>query len=580
MTAGARLLAAGAVLGLAAACGGGGDLRPVGGGLEEGGAGGSGGTGGTGGSGGHDADGYPSLETDVPLWELSYAPEYQAVLDDLARGKEYVPGRFVAPGFSGDVRLRHRGDGARYLPKQSWKIDFPDGVDYGGRKKLNLMAEWLDRGFFTDKFNYDVMAAAGVPTPHARYVRLSVNGVYQGVFVEVEEVDKRFLASHGLDPGASLYRAGANDDELDPSPRETWQWPWDKKTNQSLPWDEIYDLEREMTGTAEADFAATVEGNVALDLYLRYLAACVLIGYQGQDQAGNYYAKPVGGGRFTVIPWDLNNATNLFYRLDTPTQALHETRSPYQSSAYDPYLQRQLENGLRRLGPTYRNVWSVPNTRIWDRPELRDRLLDHLETFLATFFTEEAAKARAAALWTLVGAHVATDPYLEAGDDARAPGFLADWIVARRGFLSAQLPVLRAHGAAGPKIAEVDPNGATLGRQAPWFAIYNPGPGTLDLGGLTVTDRLRDPFRHALPAGLTVPAGGTRVLWADGEAAAGADHLPFRLAPTGGELGLYDGVNRNGALDLHYYVPVPVGQTERREPIDAESWVTGAPRER
>jgi ABC-type branched-subunit amino acid transport system permease subunit len=206
--------------------------------------------------------------------------------------------------------------------------------------------------------------------------------------------------------------------------------------------DEIYDLEREMTGTAEADLTTTVEGNVELDLYLRYLAACVLIGYQGQDQAGNYYAKPVGGGRFTVIPWDLNNATNLFYRLDTPTQALHETRSPFQSSAYDPYLQRQLENGLRRLGPTYRNVWSVPNTRIWDRPELRARLLDHLETFLATFFTEEAAKERVAALWALVGAHVATDPYLEAGDDARAPAFLADWVAARRAFLAAQLPAL------------------------------------------------------------------------------------------------------------------------------------------
>lgn len=573
MSAAGRAALLAVALACAAACGGNDTVRLAG---ETGGAGGAGGTGGgAGGQGGHGGGataGWPPLEDEVPHWELSYAPEYQAVLDDLSRGREYVPGTFSAPGYTGAVVLRHRGDSARYHPKLSWKLEFPEGVLFEGRKKLNLMAEWLDRGFFTDKFNYDVMAAAGLPAPRARYVRLTVNGVYRGVFVEVEQVDKRFLSARGLDPDTSIYRSGANDEELDPSPRESWQWPWDKKTNEDQPWDEIYALEARMTGTSEAEFAAMLEAELELDLYLRYLAACALIGYQGQDQAGNYYLKPPGGARWTVVPWDLNNATNLFYRLDSPEQSLHETRSIFQSSAYDPYLQRQYENGVRRLGPTYRNVWSVPNTRIWDRPELRDRVLDHLEDFLATFFTEAEAQGRVAALWSLVGEHVAGDPHLEAGDEVRAPTFLAEWVAARRRFLETELVRARDHGVGGPRIVEVDPHAARL-------VIHNPAAEPLDLGGLTVTDRLREPFRHVLPAGLTVPAGGTRTLRADGDAAAGPDHLPFRLDPAGGELGLYDGVHRHGVLDLHYYVPIPAGHTERREPVDSERWVTGPPDE-
>jgi len=65
-----------------------------------------------------------------------------------------------------------------------------------------------------------------------------------------------------------------------------------------------------------------------------------------------------------------------------------------------------------------------------------------------------------------------------------------------------------------------------------WIELYNAGPTDLDLTGFYVSDDMTQPMRLALPAGLTVPAGGFRLLWAD-EQVQGIDHLLFKLEAKG-----------------------------------------------
>jgi len=71
-----------------------------------------------------------------------------------------------------------------------------------------------------------------------------------------------------------------------------------------------------------------------------------------------------------------------------------------------------------------------------------------------------------------------------------------------------------------------------------WIELYNTTGEDIDLGGYTISDNLEVCDHHIFPAGLVVPAGGWLLLYATGEASAGAQHLNFRLKVEGEELAL------------------------------------------
>ncbi len=74
-----------------------------------------------------------------------------------------------------------------------------------------------------------------------------------------------------------------------------------------------------------------------------------------------------------------------------------------------------------------------------------------------------------------------------------------------------------------------------------WIELYNTTDADIDLGGYTITDDRAEPTKHVLAKGLIVPAGGYLLLWADDdEEDEGDDHLGFKLAREGEEIGLYD----------------------------------------
>jgi len=65
-----------------------------------------------------------------------------------------------------------------------------------------------------------------------------------------------------------------------------------------------------------------------------------------------------------------------------------------------------------------------------------------------------------------------------------------------------------------------------------WIELYNAGSTDLDLAGYYVSDDATQPMREALQTGVTVPAGGFKLLWAD-EQVQGVDHLQFKLEAKG-----------------------------------------------
>lgn len=72
-----------------------------------------------------------------------------------------------------------------------------------------------------------------------------------------------------------------------------------------------------------------------------------------------------------------------------------------------------------------------------------------------------------------------------------------------------------------------------------WIEIYNPGDTAVDLSGMYLTDNLANPTKWQAPQGVTIPAGGFLLLWADNDTSQGPTHTNFQLDADGEEIALF-----------------------------------------
>ncbi len=78
--------------------------------------------------------------------------------------------------------------------------------------------------------------------------------------------------------------------------------------------------------------------------------------------------------------------------------------------------------------------------------------------------------------------------------------------------------------------------------------LYNPGCTAVDIGGLRLTDDPTDPDKFTFDLGVTIPAGGYLVVYANNDDGTSGIHLGFSLNKDGQSLALYDSIDRGGVL--------------------------------
>lgn len=83
-------------------------------------------------------------------------------------------------------------------------------------------------------------------------------------------------------------------------------------------------------------------------------------------------------------------------------------------------------------------------------------------------------------------------------------------------------PVVIAEVLAGNASTNLDPDYKNF---VPWVELQNNGAAAVNLAGYRLTNDLAAPNRWTLPSGVSIPAGGTVVLWLDGMATAGTRPL-------------------------------------------------------
>jgi len=222
-------------------------------------------------------------------------------LEDHLWTDRYLPAAMRIDGESVPVKVRYRGGHTREYPKRSYDV-VRGGVTY------HYNAEFDDPSMIRNALSFAFLPMLGLPAPRCRHVLLYRNDDFQGVYLEIESVGRRFFKRRGID-AASLFYAVNNNADFGLYVSETGH------LKSSL----LSGYEHRFGGAKEKSrFAAFIRGvnrtsgstrafidrNLDVDHYLRWLAGAVLTGnYDGFEQNYAVY-RHRKTGKFRNIPWD------------------------------------------------------------------------------------------------------------------------------------------------------------------------------------------------------------------------------------------------------------------------------------
>ncbi len=498
----------------------------------------------------------PPLQSDVPHYELTMAESTLAQFHSNLWTPEQ-PATFTAEGQSWPVQVRLRGASARFFDKKSWRIELPEDVTLDGQNKLNLVGMYQDSTMMMEKLGLDLLAAMGVPAPRAKYVRLTINGRYEGVFLQVQRVDKRFVKEHAsvfFDRDPDIYRCGTHDCEMKLF-RQPYQGKWEKQTNESEPSDDLQTLLRAINHTPEPALVDTLEKTMDLDAYLTSMTLDALISNFTVEDSGSYLIHDRSRGLWTYVPWDLNNANSRWW----PTYPLGSRPGVdhplFIFSAIDDWVARRhaTRNGSAEF-PDYLPAFSNLTTRVAMNPELRQRALDRLKRALDELFREEVLHPRIDQMHALIAPYMADDPYIDNAQFTEGLRYSRDYVTGRIDFLRAE--IVRLKDAKRTWVVEAfDPREG-------WIELANRSETSLSTSRLVVTTNLRQAMQRNVPHRSVSPGETVRFTAAE-------LGLSFE---SNGEVGLYDGESVTGVFDLLFYGELPPGRHYARNAGAPSGW--------
>lgn len=485
----------------------------------------------------------PALQGSLPLYELEI-PQSTLALFEADPWAPEQPATFRSGDVTLPMKVELRGASARFFPKKSWNVDLEAGR-FEGRRRLKLIAEYADATMMVEKLGYDLLAAAGVQAPRGRWVRLSVNGVYQGVYLDLEAVDRFFLRAHRFtDDDASIYRCGWWNCEM-----KTWDAPYqggfEKRTNESEPWDDVHELMRAINHTPEPELARALGERLELESYLRTMAVDALISNNYLQDSESFLVHDRLRGKWSYVPWDLNNADARWWIGMSVDDAPISRHPLVVFTVNDPAVATIWARRLvdrPEVHPTFSNL----NTRIVYEPDLRARYLALVERGLEEVFRPEVLDPWLDRVHALLDPSMRADPWIDQEKWARSAAFLKTFVRERSAFVRAEVARLRARRP-GLVLEAVDPRAGTL-------ELRNRGAEPAEVGGLVLTTNLRSALTRNVPARRLAP--GERL-------ALRASDLGLTLAEAG-EVGLFDGASVTGALDVLFYGPLAPGRRYER----------------
>jgi spore coat protein CotH len=210
---------------------------------------------------------------------------------------------------SGPVKaqIRVHGGISRDFPKKSYQlIPFSSAVPDKREGGIILSAQYTDITFARYRLADHLFRRAGLFCSDITPVALYINGVYQGLYLQIEKIDEAFLRRRGL-PLSSVYKLRTHG-RFTHAGGILASYCFDKIVPED---DQSYaDIDR-LIALADRGITEENSGDLeqVLDIHsaLDYYAACRLTyNWDGTNNNAHLYFDPAGK-RFLFMPWDLDH---------------------------------------------------------------------------------------------------------------------------------------------------------------------------------------------------------------------------------------------------------------------------------
>ena len=483
----------------------------------------------------------------------------------------------VGARFKGNSSFIHSGT------RKSMKLDFNEFIDtqeFLGMKKVNLNNNFRDPSLMREKLFLDFLQGR-MNIHRATYAHVTINGESWGLYTLCEQVDKTFIEKQwGSNDDGNLYKGEyAANLAYQGSDPEDYRDNYEKKTNEEEDeWADIIALCQFLDETNSSDMDELLPGVIDIDQHLAVLAAsAIFASYDSYiGPAHNFYMYHRSqDDLWRHVNWDNNMAFGNFRNVlpngtDPITVALNWHREGNGPNAARPFADAIFENDV-----------------------LYRRYLRTIASMLRTGFDADSFDTRIADLDAVIRDHVADDDYYDFEFDDYVQSLETDVdigpfnSIGLRRFVEDRGAYIRSQldEAASPSDIHLNEiqtsNVSTImddaGDYEPWVEIANPGPGTVGLSDLYLSDDVDDLDAWQLPFN-DMSDGSYGVIWLDGEPGEGSDHANFTMGSEGGTLLLSTMVNGNPQIIDEVIVP-PLGADEswgRRGDTDGEWEITGA----
>ena len=299
-----------------------------------------------------------------------YDPNYHAVLKSWK--ENYIDNALPAkldygPYHYDSVSVKYKGNSTFAVPnsfgnhKVPYNIDINDyvgGQDIEGFKKLKLGNCWFDPTFAKEIMS-SYIHKQYLPCYEANLIRLVVNGIYLGIYVNEEDVGAQFLKKHfGENDGPFFKCEPLTQEEAGHPvgwPNLVWQGPdtldyfevYERKSDEG--WPEFLNMIDVLNNNPSG-----IESVLNVDRVLWNFAVTQTVANEDTYNTTiihNYYMYQTEDGKFQMIPWDLTESfCGILFTGGTP-QSHYELDPLYGLSPYHadrPLVYQLLANDYYR----------------------------------------------------------------------------------------------------------------------------------------------------------------------------------------------------------------------------------------
>lgn len=215
---------------------------------------------------------------------------------------QFVNASLRMQGKNHPIRLRYRGGHTREYPKKSYELRC------NGRT-LHYNAEYDDPSMIRNALSFRFFQWIGVPSPNTRHCELKWNGEWQGVYLEIEAVNRRFFQKRRIPAQSLIYavndRANFELTDSDTRKRKASLFSgYRLKLGTRAEQTRLTMFVTRMHQLKQQRLLHYLNHQLDIDNYLRWLAGAVFTGnYDGFDQNYALYRHRTKH-KYRIIPWD------------------------------------------------------------------------------------------------------------------------------------------------------------------------------------------------------------------------------------------------------------------------------------